>query len=266
LNLSCVQCHQPLPMTATFCNQCGRAVDADKDGVPDAIGRLIEAKARAIVAEEQSIRDEVAEREKAAATLKKLDEDHAQLQKQLEMNARLPRSFAGALFHVSFVTTIGVAMLWLVLGVLVHLFLFAVIDVSPAGLVLCPSHCEGCSGPGRVYAWHYKGPWRSENGRMGYALVCHNREIDIDKLSYEEVRGDKNVALQPYMISGVGAFFVEGLVLAPSIGLLVGIWLAGSRRRVYDAKRAALQAHVRANQAARAALSAPVADATTFRS
>ena len=265
MNLSCVQCQQQLPITATFCNQCGRPVDADRDGVPDALGNMIEAKARAIIAEEQRLRDAVVERDRAAIALKKLDEESTLLHTQIEGNARLPRSVGGALFHVAFVNTIMAAIVWLLIGVPVHLFLFALIDFSPAGVALCSSACDGCSGPGRVYAWNYKGSWHTENGRMGYALVCHNREVDIDKLTTTQIR-QQNEKLQPYMVSGVKAFFVEGLLLAVGIGLISGLFRARSRPSAYDAERAALQEKLRVNQAARAALGAPVAETTTFRS
>lgn len=259
MNIPCVQCQTLLPMTATFCNSCGRPVDADKDGVPDALGNMIEQKARAIVEQKEKQKEDAAARAAADAALKKLDAETALLQKQLETNERLPRSWFGAFANISLFSTIMFGIFWLSLGTLVHLFLFAAFDWSPAGPILCPSHCDTCDGPGRVFAYNYKGPWHSENGRMGYAFVCHNKEVAIDALTANDVRSNPlNTKLQPYMISGFAVYAVEGLILAPSIGILAGLSLAQKRRKEYDIERAALQQKIRNNNATRAALGAPV--------
>ena len=265
MNLACVQCRQPLPITATFCNSCGRPVDADKDGVPDALGNMIEAKARAIVAEEKRDREASLARDVAHRELEELTREDSALQVQLAENARLPRSWFGALFHTAIMTLVIGTMFWLVLGLPLHMWLFSILDVSPAGLVLCGSHCDTCSGPGRVYSWNFKGSWHEKNGQMGYALVCHNREIDVDKLTASDIRGSAlNDRLQPYMISGVTAYAVEGLVLIPSTALVLGVVLA-ARRRAFDVERTTLTEQQRKNRERRAARGAPVAETDTFR-
>ena len=45
-------------------------------------------------------------------------------------SAAPPRSWPGAFLHVSLTSAIMTAIVWLVFGTLIHLFLFAVIDVS----------------------------------------------------------------------------------------------------------------------------------------
>jgi hypothetical protein len=253
-------------MTATFCNNCGRPVDADKDGVPDALGNMIEQKARAIVDEKERQREEAAARDKAAVALKKLEEERAKLEEQLKGNERLPRSWFGAFFHISMVTAIIFVFFWLTLGALVHLFLFGALEVSPAGPLLCPGHCDTCDGPGRVISYNYKGPWHSNNGKMGYAFICHNKEYNVEGLSPSDVRSEPlNTKLQPYIISGFLTYVVEGAIMAPTLGILVALFTAQKRRKGYDVERADILNKIRVNDATRQALGAPVPETATFR-
>lgn len=266
MQIACVQCRQPLPIDATFCDACGRPTDADRDGVPDALGELIANKARAIVAEERRLDEERAAAKRSDERLVKLTAEASAIELALRANALLPRSWFGAFRRLSVVIAIGVAMVWLPFGTLFH-FLFGAISFSPAGPVLCPIHCEGCEGPGRAFAWNFKGSWKSEKGRMGYALVCHNKEHDIDKLEFTDVRSDPmNTKLQPYMIHGFVAYFVEGLVLAPGLGITLALLLAGKRRAAYDQERAELLDKQRRIAAERASLTgSPIPEVATFR-
>lgn len=250
-------------MGATFCNACGRPVDADRDGVPDALNKLIEE--RAVQAVERREQERAAAKEHQER-LTRLTAETAAVELALKQNEVLPRSWFGAFRHLSAVIGIGVFMLWLPFGFLFH-FIFGGIGVSPAGPVLCPSHCDTCEGPGRAFAWNYKGSWQSNKGRMGYALVCHNKEINIDKLDWTEVRSEPlNTQLQPYMIHGVVAYFSEGLVLAPVIGITLGLALAGKKRVRYDAERVELLEKQRRLAEERASLTnGPVAEVATFR-
>ncbi len=266
VQLSCVQCRQPLPNGATFCSACGRPVDADGDGLPDALGAMIEARARAVVAEERRKQEEAEAARARTALLTKLTADTAAAELALQANAKLPRSWLGAFRHLAVLTTISFFIGWLLIGPLLH-FVIGAIGVSPAGVVLCPSHCAGCDGPGRVFVWSYKGSWHSEHGRMGYALVCHNKLHDVEKLTWTDVRSDPiNTELQPYMISGFTSFFVEGLVLSPTAGIAIALLFANKRRRRYDVERAELELQLRNLAAQRASLTdAPVAAVATFR-
>lgn len=267
MQLSCVQCHQALPAGATFCSACGRPVDADRDGVPDALGAMIEAKARAIVAEDRKRQEDEEAAKKRTERLTRVTADVSAAELALAQNAKLPRSWFGAFRHITALATITSFIVWLLLGALLHLFVMGAIGYSPAGVVLCPSHCDGCEGPGRVFSWNYKGRWHSEHGRMGYALVCHNKAHDVDKLEWSDVRSDPlNTDLQPYMIGGFTSFFVEGFLLSPSIGLAFGLLYANKRRRAYDVEKLELEQKLRRLAAERASLSDdPVAEVGTFR-
>jgi hypothetical protein len=267
VEIPCVQCKTALPLHATFCNACGRPVDADKDGVPDAIGNLVEQKARAIVAEQRAADQAAEEAKRRSELVTKLTAEQSAAELALEQNKRLPRSVFRAFTHLWGFYAVLIVIVWLIFGSLFHLFLFGAIGYSPAGVVLCSTHCEGCEAPGRVFSWNFKGSWKEKKGQMGYALVCHNDKLNVDKLDWTQVRNDPmNTTLQPYMIDGVWSYFVEGFVLAPTLGFVLAVTRAASRRRQWARDRVELERKLAALRAQRASLSGdPVPEVGTFR-
>lgn len=91
MHITCIRCNQALPIGATFCDACGQPVDADHDRLPDALGRMIEQKARAIVAEERRAEADAAEAERHGRALSELTAMVSAAEAALEGNLRLPR-------------------------------------------------------------------------------------------------------------------------------------------------------------------------------
>jgi len=242
MNLACVQCGASIALTATFCSACGRAVDADKDGVPDALGKMIEDKARGILASEREAEAAEKRRNAEEQELKRVIEREGTVEQSLRENLTVPRSWPALFLHMLKWTTMAVAIIWLPLGFIPH-FIFGAIGYSPAGLV-CPLQCADCSAPGRAFSWGYKGPWHSEKGRMGYALVCTNPSIDVATIKDSDVRGTLNVPLQPYMMHGFIVYFAEGVIVAATFGLLFALGRTSKKQVSIERERQALEAEL----------------------
>lgn len=103
--------------------------------------------------------------------------------------------------------------------------------------------------------------------RSGPCRGCHNGKIKIDGIKWTDVRSDPlNTELQPYMIHGIWAFFVNGFVLAPTLGLVLGLTLTNGRRRKWDIDRVELDQKLKLIRTQRAELTgSPVANVDTFR-
>jgi len=241
MKLACVQCSKPLAADAAFCAACGRPTDADKDGVPDALDKLIEAKAKGILAAERQAEADEHAKKALADEILKLERSDLTLSDQLKRNEAIPRNWARLFVDTVMTTFVIAAFAWATVGWLAHLVVFPLVSYSPAGWVACPMQCDTCQGPGRTFAWNFKGSWKSAKGQMGYALVCHNPSYDADKLEWTEVRSTKNAVLQPYMVSSIVSYGVEGVMICSSTALYWGIARTGKRRRRLDEKRAALE-------------------------
>jgi hypothetical protein len=242
VNLACVQCAKPLVGDAKFCASCGRPTDADGDGIPDALDKLIENKAKSILAAERQGEADQRAKEALAEEITKLERADVTIGEQIQQNQRIPRSWWALLQRQVIGITSVCAVVWAIVGWLPHLAILPLISYTPAGFVACPLQCETCSGPGRAFSWNFKGSWRSEKGQMGYALVCHNPKYDVDKLDERrDVRGALNAELQPYMVSSFFSFFVEGAMFCAAMSLYFGVFRLGKRRRKLDAMLAALE-------------------------
>lgn len=265
MGFPCLGCGADLPLGAAFCNQCGRTTDADRDGIPDALGKAIEEKARVAVATErervaQALLVAGAEAARAKA-LGELRVKEAQLEASMAAIDRLPTSTLGACWRTFVLALVIGFPVFGIFGGALHVAL-AALDASPAGLV-CPLQCSRCHGPGRTFSWRYKGPWYSEKGRMGYALVCHGGPRDPADLSVADVRGSLNEELQPYMVHGFVAFLVEWAVFPPIVALAFGVFLGPTRPARWRRARRALEAQRAQIVAQRERMDPPAA--VTFR-
>lgn len=253
MKLACVGCGADLAANATFCNQCGRPVDADHDGVPDGLGRLIEAKAREIVADERRKEQAEKDRQLELAELQAMTVREAAIEVNLRDNVATPRAAIPLFLHILRWWAVAIFALWIPFGFAPHAIL-SLVGYSPAGVVLCPLQCPECSGPGRSFMSNYKGSWHSEKGRMGQALLCHNPKYDADKLDYPKIRGELNDELQPYLVHGFLVYFVEGAMFAGGIGLLGALLRTSKKRRSLDEERTTLEAELRLLREKRARL------------
>ena len=108
--------------------------------------------------------------------------------------------------------------------------------------LVCPWVCDGCRAPARVWDWDFEGSWHTQNGQMGYAFVCTNPSIDIERLSSDDVESRLNEELQPYMLNGFAVFFLEGAMLAPPLCLAWLLLSARGRRGRLEAEERRLEA------------------------
>jgi hypothetical protein len=211
------------------CGRCGQA----SEGLPPGLEALVEQRAREVYKGERQREEAALARAAAEEELGRVVSQEAETGEKLGAWRRQPtRGFAAAALNGLLLITPLAFVAWLVLGAPFHFFLFSAIGVSPAAYVACPAQCEGCSGPGRVMGWGYKGPFQDNKGRMGYALLCTNPRVDVDRLSEREVQATRNQELQPLMVSGFTAFFAEGACLAVLIGLVGALRAPGMGRRL----------------------------------
>jgi len=236
MGLRCVQCHASLLGSEALCPACGRPVDADGNGLPDDLDARVQSAARAAVAEAK--RDELAQASNAA---RQKELNVAEL--ALRTNVETPRSWWGLAAQRGrngFLATTMILLAGFVMPVRMALDVFG---ISVAGAIVCPLQCADCAGPGRNFMWNYRGSCQANKGRMGSALVCHNPVLDVDSARWSDITRN-NDALQPYIVHGFVAYFVECIGLGALVGLLR--FLFGTRRalRRLDDERATLEAAV----------------------
>ncbi len=221
MQLQCVQCKSPITLEMTFCAACGRPVDADRNGLPDALDLKVQEAAKKAVVDERAAQDE----------RDRVGKERAQIRKKLELltsnlksNRESPRSFLALAFSRMKVTFVAMCAAWVIIGVPVH-FISGALGFAISGPLVCAVQCSECHGTGRAFMWNYRGSWHSEKGRMGYALVCDNPRYDVSRLTWQDIRNDEiNTALQPYMVHGFIAYLADGIVVAVLMALYVGLF------------------------------------------
>lgn len=127
--------------------------------------------------------------------------------------------------------------------------LLGAFDVSLSGPLVCSFQCDGCRGPGRQFNWRYRGPWQRNKGSMGSALVCHNREIDVDAMQWLDVVR-RNDELQPYIVHGVVVHVLDSALIGLLSGVLFALGMMRHTPRKLDEERARLEAELQALRAA----------------
>jgi hypothetical protein len=234
MQIQCVGCRTVVPTGATHCPVCGRPVDADGNGLPDAIDQLVQNAAKQAVAAERA-QYHAAEVSQQDAKKRRMTE--ALLRRNLEA----PRTWSGLALHrlrVSFVVLFFFAG---TVGTL-PLALLSSAGLSLAGPALCAVQCPDCHPPGRGFSWNYRGNCQSLKGRMGSAYVCHNPHVDVDRLRRTEVSSDPlNTALQPYILSAVLLHFADAFAWSLLLASLRAIFGTSRALRDLETQRIALE-------------------------
>jgi hypothetical protein len=194
--VNCPRCNAPLDLSKPACTSCGLPVD-------EVFGKMIEDKARALLAaEKQREKDDAAEASRLAAQ-RGVEEQRAKDERLLqslyamqETSARTPRR----VWHLSKAWFVFFAIVAAIIG---GVCFPACIEPwsghsMVAGRLFCPSVCPTCHGPGRVFSWHET----TGSGDTDVATqVCHNGTIDIDALTWSDVTSRQDGDLKPYRLT-----------------------------------------------------------------
>jgi len=165
--------------------------------------------------------------------LERVDQAYTALEKHKDEPTSIVGAFVRSITWWSFGVFCAVVLM-------LHMVVLPIMGTSPAGIV-CPLVCRGCTSPARVFAWSYRGPWHSENGREGYAFVCTHPKVDVRALTDSDVAHSRNAELQPYMISSLTAGLVEALLFVPVVVLVLCPIVGKRRRRRVLAERSVLE-------------------------
>lgn len=268
--MNCIACQAPIDLAAKHCGACGVAIDADGDGVPDVLAKMIEDKARALLASERAREAEAA----AAAGKAKASEDAATAARAalasyraelasardgLEANLRKPRS----LFFVNKLVVTIIVLLSLVVGAAI--FPGCVEPIAGrtviAGPLLCPGRCAGCRGPGRVFTWHESGG--SYEGNVS-AQICHNAEVDVDRMTWQDGATD-DTKLVAYRVSMWWSVPLDFALVLVVLFLLFPLYAARFRAKQIANERIVFEGIITTNEALLARLDPRRAEPQTYR-
>lgn len=202
--LRCLRCSAALLLSQRFCRECGAPADADKDGIPDALERLVEQKLQARV-EQQEAKAIAEKNAQAAARADAWDKRQAAEiearcaadEKAREAGSRAQedalaasRSFLQALrarkrpiFNASrnvFLVALTVSLTLTLVSGGVEFFA----DRSIAGPVFCSFVCDGCSGPGRGFRIYSSTVCAQGNQctAVESVFVCNNPSVDVENI------------------------------------------------------------------------------------
>jgi hypothetical protein len=229
--MNCLRCNAPLDLTKPACAACGTKVDADGDGVPDVLGKMIEDKARALfVAEKQREQEQAAEASRIAAQQQadtERDNDRRTLHglySVQDTNASTPRR----VWYLSMGWIIFFGILSAIVGgILCPACVEPMVGRSFfAGKFFCSTVCATCRGPGRIFTWS-----ETTNGDTSNVStqLCHNATVDIDRLGWMDVTDRQDEDLKPYRLTLWSSVPVDFLLVYFPL-LLVGPFFAGRMR------------------------------------
>jgi hypothetical protein len=194
--VKCLKCGSKLDLSAECCPACGTPLDADGDGVPDALDALVERKARAIVAAEQAKLVPL-----ATAAPAPVVEDSTRKRATFAAFLERNRTAARPLWLMNSRVLWTILIVGFVLGgtLLPACAEPLVFERSlVAASLLCPQVCAGCRGPGRIFTWHESS--NSFEGNVSTQL-CQAPAVDVNALSWSDVTAREDKDLQPYRLT-----------------------------------------------------------------
>lgn len=234
MQLQCVGCRQDLVLGAAHCPACRRPVDADGNGLPDALDQRIKAAAQQAVADERA-QVQAQQTKETQARKRRLDEA------RLQDNLATPRTWTALALRRARDTFLMMLFVMAVLGMPMRMIL-ASAGVGLSGPLWCLAQCADCSAPGRAFAWNYRGSCQENKGRMGYAYVCTNPRVDVSTLNWTDVRSTPlNDILQPYMVHGGLTLLGDVLLGSALVALARALFGTSARLRALDEERAELE-------------------------
>jgi len=245
--MNCLKCGAPIDLSRPTCASCGTPVDADGNGIPDVLDKLVEKKVSSMLAQAGGGARAPANPAPAGMSGDESRDLHRDLERCQQEIAHIlqqpqPRWLLGwPRLLLLLVLSVGIG------GVLVtHIVEAIVLDRSlVAASLFCPGRCQGCSGPGRIFTWHVKST--NYEGNVSVQL-CTNPQIDISRLSKLDVVHPK-ADLEPYQLS-LWTSFLCNSVLAFAILILIGpLLFAWLRQRSLDSDRRRLERMVARLQA-----------------
>lgn len=264
--IRCPHCHAPIGLADLTCSSCGQSLDANGDGLPDPLEKLIEAKARSLLEEqkaeeraalqEQAIAQAEAELELArqraaeqrAAEIAAAKTELEQLEHALEKNEAQPYPRV----YFPWPAPVGLIVACLLFG-FVAMGFEGSLDASLSGRLFCGMVCQECRGPGRVFSWHpYETPTESTTD---WVQVCDNPTVDVEHMplsgppvEHEFLYNYGTGKLERYRLSMWWGFpvyvlgsFLLGIVVLPFVAARV-------RRGALRAERRTLQYRIELRQ------------------
>jgi hypothetical protein len=237
--VKCLRCNAPVDLARPTCASCGHPLDADGDGMPDAIGKLVEDKVREAVAAERERAasaaretDRVAKAEAASAEIAK---QRALLKTARERLAAMRRAIEETHAEPRRIAILSRALAVLVLVLTIPVAGCTAGCVEPlvgrplvAGRVFCPGHCDGCRGPGRIFEWS-----ESTNGDSPENVatqLCHNPSFDLEAITWMDVSNLDDPNKKPYRLT-LWANFLVDLPIVFAVLLAIAPFVAGWMQR-----------------------------------
>jgi hypothetical protein len=250
--MNCLKCGQPIDLSQKTCAACATPVDADGNGLPDALDKLVEAKVNTMLHDERKQLDAEQRVLAVRAALRGGDAAHADPARELGLcRERLAQNLAEPRRR----WRMGAGHLGLL--VLVSLFVGGVLLTNVVEKIIlgrsilaadlcCPSACAGCTGPGRIYSWHR----RSTNYEGNYSIqLCNNPQVDIAKLTAMDVATQEDKDLAPYRLTLWTSFLINTALSLLFLVAFAPFFFAWLRRRGLEGERTFLEYEIRSLEA-----------------
>lgn len=177
--MDCTHCGKPVDLSQKSCPHCGLLLDADHSGLPDALEKVIEQKARELIAADREKQEE--DRATAAARAREDEKAKVLAEKRSARDAARQRLEAVRAtpergWKLTRNTLIASFVLAVMVGMPGSCIAEDVSGVPAWGSLLCPAVCPDCRGPGRTVSWR-----SSKTGDHSIAL-CHTQQVDIETI------------------------------------------------------------------------------------
>lgn len=243
--MHCLHCNAAITLIDTECPSCGRSLDANADGVPDALERLIESKARALIAQQKAeeqaaieatarARADAAARaerqrlaaEQEAARRRPAEQLAAELalrkREIVEITAKLRVNEATPFRRLFFPIWLSIPLF--ALSILFGLFAMGCegyLGHSISGPLFCRYACDTCEGPGRVEVISSSG---TSNGTTStsyeWTQTCNVQFRDGGAADRAEpTAADRHLSMWwGFPVYVLGSFLVGVLALPPAMG------------------------------------------------